>query len=318
MIANIVWLLVGLVMLGIGGEALVRGASALARRLGISALLVGLTVVAFGTSAPEVAVSVLAEIRHQDAIAVSNVVGSCTLNSLLVLGLAALARPLTVSRAVLDTDAPFMILTLAVFQLLAIDGERIVRWEGLALVVGLVGYILLTYRNTRAHDRAVEKDYSAELPANLSLTACLGLIAIGLVGLVKGADFIVFSAEQIATSLGVSQRIIGLTIVALGTSLPEIVTCVVAARRGHPDIAIGNVVGSNIFNILCVVGVATGFTPRGELLFDKQTLFFDIPVMMAAGVIILPILRTGHCITRREGGFLLALYGVYMALTFGR
>jgi cation:H+ antiporter len=300
----------GLIVLGAGGECLIQGAARLARQLGISALVVGLTIVAFGTSAPEIAVSMHAAHRGQDDIAVANVVGSCIMNILIVLGIAALVRPLRVSRDVIRTDAPVMVLFSAFFMLFAIDNGVIGRGEGLFFVAALVVYTLFTYRAARSQPTAVEQEYESELATGpRSRPYSVLLLLVGLAGLVKGADLIVVGAVGIADLLGVSKRIIGLTVVALGTSLPEVATCLVAARHNHPDIAIGNVIGSNIFNILAVIGITSVFF---QLDVNPQTVYFDAPVMLAVVVLALPVLRTGHEVSRREGLLFLALYGAYL------
>lgn len=310
-LANVGLLVGGLIVLGVGGEILVRGAAQIARQIGVSALVVGLTIVAFGTSAPEIAVSVQSAARGEDALAVANVVGSCIMNILVVLALAALARPVRVSRNVITTDAPAMLLFTAVFLLFAIDNDRIDRWQGVVFVVALGCYTLFTYRQARRQPRVVEDEYEHELsvarrPWPVNVLAVL----IGIGGLVKGADLIVQGAVEIATMLGVSTRIIGLTIVAMGTSLPELATCVIAARRNEPDIAVGNIVGSNIFNILAVIGVTATCYPLSvapEFRFDGIVLLFVV-------VLSFWVLRTGHQISRREGALLLAIYVAYLAV----
>jgi len=317
MLLNIAIMIAGLVILGIGGEALVKGASRLARAVGVSALVVGLTVVAFGTSAPEAAVSISAGAAGEDDIAVANVVGSCTMNIMLVLALAALARPLRISRSVLRNDLPVMLLATAVFMLMAANHRVIERWMGLTLLAGLVLYTLNTMRLARSATTVVEYEFDTGLPAGKSVLINFLLMIVGIAALVGGARMIVYGAVEIAEAIGVSKRIIGLTIVALGTSLPEVATCVVAARRGQPDIAVGNVIGSNIFNILAVVGLASTAFP---LRISEHTLFVDGPVMLLAGVMALPVLRTGRLVSRREGGMLLGLYAVYLcaALVYTR
>jgi len=314
----------GLVVLSVGGECLVRGASRLARSLGVSALVVGLTIVAFGTSAPEIAVSISAGIQQHDDLAIANVVGSCILNTLVVLGLAAVTRPLKVSRSVVRTDAPFMILVLALFAFFAVDDVqllaggshgRIGRWEGILFIAGLVGYLVLTYYGARRQPQVVEAEYEQSIGPARSSAANLVLVLVGLAGLVFGADLMVEGGAGIARSVGISERIIGLTIFAIGTSLPEVATCVIAARRGQPDIAVGNVVGSNIFNVLAVIGIATTAHPAGAMTVNWTILSHDVPVMLVAAVLLLPILRTGRHISRREGTVLLALYVGYLSWT---
>jgi len=309
---NIALLGGGLIVLGVGGEFLVRGAAQLARQMGVSALVVGLTIVAFGTSAPEIAVSMQAAARGEDALAVANVVGSCIMNILLVLAIAALARPMRVSRNVITTDAPAMLFFTAMFMLFAIDNNMINRWQGVLFVVALGFYTLFTYRQARGQPKVVEDEYEKELrlsrrPWPVNVLAVL----IGIGGLVKGADLIVEGAVEIATMLGASTRIIGLTIVAFGTSLPELATCVIAARRNEPDIAIGNIVGSNIFNILAVIGATAVCFPLGvdtEFRVDGLVLLFVV-------VLSFWVLRTGHQISRREGALMLGIYAAYLAFT---
>ena len=309
MLLSVGILVAGLAILGVGGEALVKGASLLARALGVPALVVGLTVVAFGTSAPEAAVSVSAAAAGEDDIAVANVVGSCTMNIMLVLALAALVRPLRISRSVLRNDLPVMLLSIATFMLMAINHRVIERWMGLVLMGGLVLYTLNTIRLTRRTTGVVEHEFDAGMPVGKNLLFNLTLVVVGIAALVFGARMIVAGAVDIAETLGVSKRIIGLTVVAFGTSLPEVATCVVAARRGQPDIAVGNVIGSNIFNILAVVGLASAAFPLGV---SAQTLFVDGPMMLAAGLIALPVLRTGRLVSRKEGVVLLSLYAAYL------
>jgi cation:H+ antiporter len=309
-IVNIVLLAGGLIVLGCGGECLVRGASQLARQMGVSALVVGLTVVAFGTSAPEIAVSMQSAYQGHDDLAVANAIGSCIMNILIVLALAALVCPLRVSRNVVTTDAPVMLFVTALFILFAVDNDSIERWEGLVFVGLLFLYTLFTYSEARRQPQIVEAEYEEELrvrPRAWPINALA--VLIGITGLVTGADLIVDGATGIATLFGVSQRIIGLTIVALGTSLPELATCVIAARHKQPDIAIGNVVGSNIFNILAVIGVTAAFFP---LSVAAEMIHFDVPVLLGTVVISFWVLRTGHQIARREGALLLGLYGVYL------
>ncbi len=301
----------GLVILGCGGECLVRGAAQLARQLGVAPLVVGLTIVAFGTSAPEIAVSIRSAARGHDALAVANAVGSCIMNVLVVLGLAALVRPLRVSRNIQRIDAPFMVFFTAVFLLFAVDDGRIDRWQGLFFVGSIVLYTAFTYLESKRQPDIVAEEYEHD-PRQKPRPWPVNLLAviIGLVGLTQGADLIVQGAVGLARSLGVSPRIIGLTIVALGTSLPEMATCIVAARRNQPDIAIGNIVGSNIFNILAVIGLSASIYP---LKVPQSTINLDAPVMLATAVLMIPIMRTGRRVSRTEGLLLLACYGGYLA-----
>lgn len=300
----------GLIVLGAGGECLVRGAAQLARQLGVSALVVGLTIVAFGTSAPEIAVSMQAAHHGHDDLAIGNVVGSCIMNILIVLAIAALVRPLRVSRNVIRTDAPVMLFFIACFMLFAIDEHTIYRWQGIFFVVALALYTLYTYYEARRQPKIVEQEYEQDLPLvpRRRLVNVLAVV-IGIAGLVKGAELIRDGAVGIATVLGVSERVIGLTIVALGTSLPELATCVVAARHRQPDIAVGNIIGSNIFNILAVVGATATFFP---LDVSTQTVYVDAPVMLGVAVLTIPVLRTGHEVSRHEGVMFLVIFAAYL------
>jgi len=301
----------GLIILGAGGECLVRGAAQLARQLGVSALVVGLTIVAFGTSAPEIAVSLQAAQQGHDDLAVGNVVGSCIMNILIVLAIAALVRPLRVSRNVIRTDAPVMLFFIACFMLFAIDEHTIHRWQGIFFVIGLAVYMLYTYNEARRQPKIVEQEYEQELRVvpRRRLTNLLAVV-IGIAGLVKGAELIRDGAVGMATLLGVSERIIGLTIVALGTSLPELATCIVAARHHQPDIAVGNVIGSNIFNVLAVIGITASFFP---LDVNPQVVYLDGPVMLGVAVLVIPALRTGREVSRQEGAVFLAIFATYLA-----
>ena len=303
----------GLIILACGGELLVRGAAQLARQWGVSALVVGLTIVAFGTSSPEIAVSLKSALVGEHDLAVANVVGSCIMNILVVLGLAAVARPLRVSRNVITTDAPFMLFFTAMFVLFAIDEQVVRRWQGLIFIAALAVYTLFTYFESRRHPKIVEAEYESDKRMGFEArSANLAAIIVGIAGLKFGADLIVGGAVGIATLLHVSTRIIGLTVVAFGTSLPELATCVIAAWRNQPDIAIGNVVGSNIFNILAVVGATAVCVP---LEISTEILYFDVPVMLGVVVLSFYVLRTGHRISRPEGAGLLLLYGAYLAWT---
>jgi cation:H+ antiporter len=304
----------GLALLIAGAELLVRGASRLALRFGITPLVVGLTVVAFGTSSPELAVSVQAGLAGQAGIAAGNIVGSNTFNVLFILGMAALILPLAVSQQLVRLDVPLMIGVSLLFWVMALDG-RIGRFDGLLLVAGIVGYTLLAIRQGRREGPAIEAQYAQEFgvaDGRLGrLPAQLALIAAGLALLVLGATWLVDSAVAIARALDVSEVVIGLTIVAAGTSLPEVATSIVAALRGERDIAVGNVVGSNIFNLLGIGGIAALVTPGG-LEVAPALVRFDLPVMLAAAFACLPIFATGHLIARWEGALFVVYYAAYV------
>jgi len=307
-------LLLGLAALVAGAELLVRGASRLAAALGISPLVVGLTVVAFGTSAPEMAVSVQAALSGQTGIAVGNVVGSNILNVLFILGLAALIAPLVVAQQLVRLDVPIMIGISVLLVVLARDGN-IGPLEGVLLFSGIVAYtVFQVVQARRERNPEVVAEYAQEYgkskAAKGGLPLQLVLIVAGLALLVLGAHWLVAGAVVFAKWLGVSETVIGLTIVAAGTSLPEVAASVLASIRGERDIAVGNVVGSNIFNILAVLGLSAIVSGEG-LPVPASILSFDLPVMLAVAIACLPIFFTGFTIARWEGAVFLCYYGAY-------
>lgn len=312
---TILFLVMGLVILIAGAEALVRGASRLAAAIGISPLVVGLTVVAFGTSAPELAVSIKSSLSGHTNIAVGNVIGSNIFNVLFILGLSALIVPLSVSQQLVRLDVPLMI-AISVFVLfLGYDGT-LNRIEGSILFLGLVTYILFLVFQSRREGKQVQDEYAQEYGANkgamarqLLMNVVLVLGGLGL--LILGSRWLVDSATMIAQYLGVSELIIGLTIIAAGTSLPEVVTSIVASIKGERDIAVGNAIGSNIFNILSVLGLSAIVAPDG-IEVSQAVLRFDMPVMIAVAFACLPIFFTGYLIARWEGALFLGYYLAYM------
>lgn len=315
MLTSLALFSLGLVLLVAGAEALVRGASRVARVLGISPLVIGLTVVAFGTSAPEMAVSVGSALRGEPDIAVGNVVGSNILNVLVILGLAALIAPLTVARKLVRMDVPLMIGVSVLTLLLALDGH-LGRLDGALLFAGIIAYTVHAIVQGRREGAAVQDEFAAALGEEArgatGVARHLVLVAGGLVLLVIGANWLVDGAVVIARLLGVSELVIGLTIVAAGTSLPEVATSVMAALRRERDIAIGNVVGSNLFNLMAVLGLVALVAPEGVRV-AASALRFDIPVMIAVAVACLPIFFTGYSIARWEGLLFLAYYVAYVA-----
>jgi cation:H+ antiporter len=303
-----VWFVLGLLVMVAGAEGLVRGASRLAASFGISPLVIGLTVVAFGTSTPEMAVSVRSSLAGEADIAVGNVVGSNIFNVLFILGLSAVVAPLIVSSQLVKLDVPLMIGVSLLTWALAADG-KIGFADGAILFAGILAYtgtlIWLARRERAASD--------AENPGEgVSLPLSLVYVALGLVGLVVGADWFVDSSIQMAKWMGVSELVIGLTIVAAGTSMPELMTSVVASLKGERDIAVGNVVGSNLFNLMCVLGVSGLVAPAGVPV-QEVAVRFDFPVMIAVAVACLPIFFTGMTIARWEGAVLVAYYVAYTA-----
>ncbi|NCJ08631.1 calcium/sodium antiporter [Synechococcales cyanobacterium C] len=311
----IVAAIAGLVFLVAGAEALVRGASRLAAIAGISPLVIGLTIVAYGTSAPELFVSLQANWLGQADISIGNVVGSNIFNVLFILGLSSLVVPLVVAQQLIRLDVPIMIGVSLLTLLLGMD-RHLSPAEGMFLFMGGVGYTLfLIWHSRKEHNEAVQAEYDGAYPPQVSSPRQwlinFAWIGIGLVGLALGSRWLLAGATSIAKALGLSELIIGLTIIAIGTSLPELCTSVVASIRGERDIAVGNVVGSNIFNILVVLGVASIASPQGVHI-SGAALRFDIPMMIAVAIACLPIFFTGNRIERWEG---LLFMGYYVAYT---
>ncbi len=310
-----VYLIAGLVLLVAGAEVLVRGAAKLAAQFGISPLVIGLTVVAFGTSAPETAVSVQASLNGSGDIAIGNVVGSNIANVLLILGTTALVAPLVVSRQLIRLDVPIMIGASLVTFGLAWDGQ-LSRIDGAILFSAVVIYTLFLVISSRRENAAgaddeFAKEFGLDEPAKPHAGLInAGLVLGGLVLLVVGSNFLVEGAVALARTLGLSELVIGLTVIAIGTSLPELATSIMAAFRGERDIAVGNIVGSNIFNLLCVLGLASLVSPQA-IGVSSNALAFDFPVMIAVAVACLPIFFAGYCIKRWEGALFLAYYVAY-------
>jgi cation:H+ antiporter len=308
----------GLAALVVGAELLVRGASKLALSFGISPLVVGLTIVAFGTSAPEMAVSVGAVLGGKTDIAVGNVVGSNIFNVLFILGLSALITPLVVNVQLIRQEVPIMIGASLLLLVMALDG-RIGMAEGAFLFALLLAYTVFLVLQSRAETQAARDEYAGEYkPAapggwDSRLPVQLLLIVVGLGLLVLGADWLVTAAVTFAKALGVSDVVIGLTIVAAGTSMPEVAASVTAAFKGERDIAVGNVVGSGTFNILGCVGLSGIAAGGAGLAIPPSVLNFDIWVMLATALACLPVFLTGREIARWEGGVFLLYYAAYVA-----
>lgn len=304
----------GLAFLIVGAEALVRGASRLASALGISPLIIGLTVVAFGTSSPELAVSIKAALSGQADVAVGNVIGSNIFNVLFILGISALIAPLVVAQQLVRLDVPLMILLSFVVLAMGANGN-LSHLEGAILVAALFAYLAFLIFQGRRESREVELEYASEFGpgrhAGIRGHVLNSVIVVaGLALLVLGSRWLVEGAVSFAGALGVSELIVGLTIVAAGTSLPEVVTSIIAAIRGERDIAVGNVVGSNLFNIMAVLGLS-GLIAPGGIGVPDAAIGFDIPVMIAVAVACLPIFFTGYVIARWEGAVFLGYYLAY-------
>ena len=304
-----------------GAELLVRAASSLAASFGISPLVIGVTVVAYGTSAPEAAVSIQAITADpaQPDIAIGNVIGSNIANVLLVLGVSAILLPISISRTVLRRGLPQVIAVSMLVFLIALDGS-ISRIEGMLLLIGAVLFTIgVVYRGrTEPPEKPDTEDVSPpRLPSWLQVSRDLFLILIGLVMMVVAARWLVNGATAAARSLGVSELVIGLSIVAIGTSLPEVATSIVATLRGKRDIAVGNILGSNMFNLLLVLGLCATISPEAEgLRIEARALWLDLPVMIGVVVLCWPIFYTGRMISRLEGMALFGFYVCYMLFRF--
>ncbi len=315
--STILFLVGGLVLLVLGAEWLVRGASSVATRLGIAPIVIGLTVVAFGTSAPEMAVSVGASLAGNADVSLGNVVGSNIFNILFILGVSAVFSGLTIEQRLIRIDIPLLTVVSFVTLGLALNGS-FGRIEGAVFFLALLVYTVWLIRNARRESKAVEAEYESEVAslegstAQKPLLVQIFFVVAGLALLVLGARWLVDSATDIAKSLGVSDLVIGLTIVAAGTSLPELATSVLAAIRGQRDIAVGNVVGSNIFNLLAVLGASAAISKEGVAVADAA-LRLDIPVMIAATIVLIPICWNGFAIKRWEGILLAFFYVAYVA-----
>ena len=309
-----IYLIAGLVLLVAGAEVLVRGAARLAAQFGIPPLVIGLTVVAFGTSAPETAVSVQAAWNGSGDLAIGNVLGSNIANVLLILGLTALVAPLIVSRQLIRLDVPLMIGASLLTFALAWDGE-LSRLDGALLFSCVLAYttflIISSRRDKGGVDDEFAKEFGLDEPVKpYAWLVNLGLLVAGLALLIGGSNLLVEGAVSLARALGLSELVIGLTVVAIGTSLPELATSIIAACKGERDIAVGNIVGSNICNLLCVLGLASLVAPSA-ISVSPNALAFDFPVMIAVAVACLPIFFAGYRINRWEGLLFLAYYAAY-------
>jgi cation:H+ antiporter len=305
--------LIGIVLLIAGAEAIVRGASRLAAAIGISPLVIGLTIVAMGTSSPELAVSVQAAMKGSGDIALGNVVGSNIFNVLMILGLSAAIAPLVVNQQLIRLDVPLMVGISLLTLFLAQDG-RIGRREGAILLLGLIAYTSFLIRMSIRESKAIQKEYEQEFgekpKGKGQLISNLILVIVGLAMLMAGSRWLVAGAVAAAQAMGVSELIIALTAIAAGTSLPEVATSVMATLRGERDIAVGNVIGSNVFNIMGILGFTAIIAPGG-IPVSTPALRFDIPVMIAVSIACLPIFFSGFRIARWEGILFLGYYVFY-------
>lgn len=309
---DLVAVTVGVALLAAGGELLVRGSVRLARSFGVAPLVVGLTVVAFGTSSPELFTNLSAVAAGTPSLAFGNVVGSNIANLALILGIAALVRPLATTSRLVQREVPVMIAVAGVMALMLLDG-RVGRVDGVVLVVLLVAYVAVLARGGDAPtaEREFAREYGPAAGRGRWIAAAVAALGLGL--LAVGARALVLGATSIARGLGVPEVVVGLTLVALGTSLPELVTSLVAARRGEPDIATGNVVGSNVFNVLGILGVSALVRP---IPMPSGGGWRDLAVMAGVSLLVWPFLRTGMRLGRREGAVLVALYAAYVVFLY--
>lgn len=309
MISDLVYIALSLVLLFVGAEGLVRGSASLALRAGLSRLMVGLTIVAFGTSSPELVVSIKAALSQQGDISVGNVVGSNSFNIAVILGLTALVCPIPVHRQIIKLDAPIALGVTLLLAVLLLD-QALGRIEGALLFGGIIGYtwmnVVLARRQVTVE--AADSDDAPVATPSFHWGIDLMFIVGGLGVLVFGSRLLVEHSVSLAKDLGISEAVIGLTIVAAGTSMPELATSLVAAARRQSDIAIGNVVGSNVFNILGILGLASIVSPISAPGISTV----DYLTMIILTVLVIPLLYTGRVLHRLEGGVLLALYGLYL------
>ncbi|GMV91855.1 MAG: sodium:calcium antiporter [Candidatus Hydrogenedentota bacterium] len=319
---SLIWLVCSLAILTLGAEALVRGASGLASRMGVSSFFIGLTIVGFGTSTPELATGLTAALQGHTDVNLGNVVGSNIFNIALILGVTSLISPIPVNTAVVRNEVLIVIGASLIPFLTLATGGQIIRPFAALLVVGLVVYVSRGYRAGRQEPERLSAELTAEIAAEMKVPAPLSrasvpgqvvLILIGLGMLVYGSTLLVQSSVNIARSLGVSDLVIALTIVAAGTSAPELFTSLVAALRKQSDISIGNILGSNIFNVLGILGVTSLVSPQTV---NRQVFVFDLPVMVAVSCACLPIMMSHRRISRSEGVFLLCVYAAYVTVLF--
>ena len=312
MLKDILFLVIGLLLLTGGADVLVSGATLLAKRVGVSALVIGLTIVALGTSAPEMAVSLSASLTGRTDIAIGNVVGSNISNIGLALGLSAIVRPLAVQIRLVRFEVPLLFGISLLTYLLALTGV-FPRWVGFLFLAGFFAYIILLYRWSLKEKPEIEAEFSDMERRKGGILQNAGKVVFGLACLGGGGTLLVDGAVGIARWAGLSELVIGLTVVAVGTSLPEIVTSIIAVLRKHVDIAIGNVLGSNIFNILGVLGATAAAHP---LDVQRELLVRDFPVMLLLTALLFPFLKIGLVLKRWEGFVLFLLYIVYLAILF--
>jgi cation:H+ antiporter len=308
-----VLLVIGFVLLIKGADFFVEGSSCVARRLRIPSVVIGLTIVSIGTSAPEAAVSITAGLSGSNDLALSNVIGSNIFNVLMVIGVCALLEPFAAEVEILKRDLPVNIVATLVLLIFVAVNKRLDRYEGILLLAGLVVYLVVVVKGalkSRSETEAEAEEEEELLPVWQMVVYIIG----GAAAIVWGGDLVVDSASEIAENFGMSQTLVGLTIVAVGTSLPELVTSIVASRKGESGLALGNAIGSCIFNILFILGMSAGLSPIAAEMIN----IIDIAVVLAIAVLVFIFGWTGKKITRAEGGFFVLCYVVYMAYAIMR
>ena len=312
-ILDLILFIAGLVLLVVGAEGLVRGSTRLGRLAGLSPLVIGLTIVSFATTAPEASVSIVAAADGRGGLAVGNVLGSNIFNILVVAGAAATIIAIPVSNITIRKDLPVLIVATTVVYLFAIN-ENVAEWEGIILLLALVGFITFSVLQSRRTARATRESRITRTrrEAMIEMFGGLGLSIIGALLLVFGSRLFVDSASEIASALGVSELIIGLTIVSAGTSAPELTTSIVASLRGETDLAIGNAVGASVINILGVIG-ASALVSGGGLQVPSDAIRLDFPMAITVGIVVLAITLIGRRAGRRDGLFMLGFYGLYLS-----
>lgn len=308
-------LIAGLVLLAIGSELVVRAAARLARALAVPPLLIGLTVVAIGTSTPELVVGITASASGLGGLALGNIAGTNMVNLLLILGMSALMVPIALHLQVLRIDVPFMIAAAVALWLLALDGT-LGRLDGAVLLVIAAAYTVVLVRRSRLEGAEVAGEFAdsfgAPPPGRTRLALEVALLVVGLAIVVLGGDWLVQGAIEVARRFGVSDTLIGLTVVAIGTSAPELMIAVIATVRGERDVAVGNLLGSSIYNVVVILAV-TCLVPAGGIAVERELLWIDLPLMIAVALACVPVFLTGRRVTRLEGGAFVAAYVIYLA-----
>ena len=308
-------LIAGLVLLAIGSELVVRAAARLARALAVPPLLIGLTVVAIGTSTPELVVGITASASGLGGLALGNIAGTNMVNLLLILGMSALMVPIALHLQVLRIDVPFMIAAAVALWLLALDGT-LGRLDGAVLLVIAAAYTVVLVRRSRLEGAEVAGEFAdsfgAPPPGRTRLALEVALLVVGLAIVVLGGDWLVQGAIEVARRFGVSDTLIGLTVVAIGTSAPELMIAVIATARGERDVAVGNLLGSSIYNVVVILAV-TCLVPAGGIAVERELLWIDLPLMIAVALACVPVFLTGRRVARLEGGAFVAAYVIYLA-----